>query len=498
MGLHQAGHHTASLGLSAEEVEERQKLYRSLYIRDRFNTTIRGSQSWLPSTELHESISNSRSPSFDNNMDTNGCSPKPEPKPVAYEPQLALARLQGDLHQIALPESSTFSTSTALEHRTAVLTLQHNLSSWSHNFKVPTSSRPTTVEDVSLHLAYFSTCMRLQPMLDSEGRGDIEPPTSSAALLLDHARLCCLLVVCCCTSPAQLDPVLMARLHDCLGKSSAHHEATANLPSPSAASPKSPSVIIVRPPPGPTINDPGSNSGPPVLPVHRVAAFLPSIAIFILARSILGMQSKDPKQFNAACLDNNEDILLLQNLASCLSSSPVLTDANIDSYPSKLCRITQRIASIVEATMAQNLSKATRENINVNMDVDATMMSTSISHPTDAKTNFHSKAPSDLPPLSAGGIAPSSGSESSSWPSYVSPGAQMNIPDAWFDSFDFSRFVDTSPVSDHKTVSLTWDSHSPLMTEIVPQLQMPVQAARHDFGGRGRKRSRTEIMLDAE
>ncbi|KAF2676587.1 hypothetical protein K458DRAFT_321559, partial [Lentithecium fluviatile CBS 122367] len=46
-GLHQTSHGVRS-DLSPEEAEEREKVFRSLYIRDRYSATTHGSQSWLP------------------------------------------------------------------------------------------------------------------------------------------------------------------------------------------------------------------------------------------------------------------------------------------------------------------------------------------------------------------------------------------------------------------------------------------------------------------
>ena len=49
-GLHQAGYHAApSSNLSATEVEERQKVFKSLYIRDRYSAITCGTLLWLSS-----------------------------------------------------------------------------------------------------------------------------------------------------------------------------------------------------------------------------------------------------------------------------------------------------------------------------------------------------------------------------------------------------------------------------------------------------------------
>lgn len=496
MGLDQTSNRSPSQGFSADEMEERQKLYISLYIRDRFQTTIRGTPCWLPSIKPQGCFSPSQSPTDDNNDILKSMSSYSWPMSTEYAAELALARIQSDLHHIAL---ATNPIPLGFDYCRAVLRVQRDLTSWSQKYNVPASVRPTSFRDVCLHLAYFSTCIRLQPLLDTEsGDGENEAsPASTRTRLLDFSRLCCLLVVSRCTPLDQMDTMLVSKLDSLLNETSNGVDAAVENLSPLEGSPKSPRMVTGQTPPRPTTNVQWGDNCVSLLSVHRVAAFLPAIAIFLLSREILATEGKDLHHHDK-CFDHTEDIRLLESLASCLASSPVLTEKK-DSYPSKLHRITQLITDTIKTT-AQNMTgaHATYDSVNcLSMPMDVDVVSKSAVDVFHSINSNHSEAPSDL--TSSSTIATSTAwSDSVSWtwdPQVATPSANLPLSGSWFDSLDFSRFIDTSPTSNEKHMAQNWDNSQPSTAEMFAQLQQ-TQPGRPDFD-RVRKRSRHEVLLDA-
>lgn len=173
--------------LSAVEAEERQKIFRSLFIRDRYSVTAWGAPAWLPSAAPEAPPSPSMSIVY-----RQGTYPS-HPSDSPYRSHWELVGVQDKLHRLLY--STDVPAMSISERRTAIARLQQKLQSWTETYKVPSFHRPNTVDKISLHLAFLGTRMR---MLDTDNIVN-GAACSTSLQVINDARLSCLLVVTSCT-----------------------------------------------------------------------------------------------------------------------------------------------------------------------------------------------------------------------------------------------------------------------------------------------------------
>lgn len=267
------------------------------------------------------------------------------------------------LSSVDAPEISTSERRMSLTH------LQQRLETWAQRHKIPSPSRPTTVDDISLHLAFLGTRMRML-------LGDHSNSTGAHHIsekILNDARLNCLLLV---TSRNHLEHGALADRLDHLlmrtGDSSSRRSRTpSSSTSPSqtpASSPLSTTSGIPLQSNSPYLplstHSAGQTSIPALPPIHRLANIFPIVAVFVLARHVLGMglsaRSSQPApapvhQDAESQHEINEDIVLLKALLSrfrtALPTAKVSARERMDDvfHGSKLGRITNHLVEIIHA-----------------------------------------------------------------------------------------------------------------------------------------------------
>jgi hypothetical protein len=350
-GLHQAGRGIGpASSLTAIEAEERQKVFESLYIRDRYSMTACGTFTWLPQGSPPTSTSGVSAPA----------------------PHWELANVQDELYRL-------LGSADALEMTTSgrsLSRLQHKLETWAQTHDIPSSTRPTTVDALSLHLSFLGARIRL--LNNNNSTGDVARQAS--AQVLYDARLSCLLVATSCSHCP--DPTLVGLLDHLLDKtspdevrtrSSSTTSSTRQLSTHSSAPFSSAIDTLQRTGPLPPSLSSGSLGQATVSPIsiYRLAKVFPVSATFVLARHILSLdsppqssqsvptraQTKEPKRH-----ETNEDIVLLEALLFCFRKAPSpaahgKVDSDINS--SKLGRMIQRLVDIIHAIVGPTAQDGT-------------------------------------------------------------------------------------------------------------------------------------------
>ena len=361
-GLHQSNNGLApSSTLSALETEERQKVFLSLYIRDRYTSIANGALTWLPggTPKVPQSISRSSSGSL---KDVQSATPE-----TRYVAQRELSMIQDGLyHILGSADAPELSLS---EQRASLARLKQRLQFWSETHKVPSSTRPNTVDQVSLHLAFLGTRMRAQ----GGDSSDSDETRHISEELLNDARLSCLLVA--NSSSNHPNHSLLERLSQLLDVLAASTTAEAprspTTSSSASTSPSSPSLTALNAPYRgsplrfpPSTYYPGQENAATPLPLHRLVNVFPSEAVFVLAKHILSngpiskasrrtssaVQSKEQKQ-----KEIDEDLILLETLLarfraelpSCSAASRA--KSNNIAHGSKLGRLIQSLVEIIHA-----------------------------------------------------------------------------------------------------------------------------------------------------
>lgn len=356
------------LDLSLDEIVERRKLFRSLYIRERCYATARGTLRRLP-RYLPDSKSeiSSRAMSQDASSATltSGHCESPV-ESVSYcetnEPLFTMAMIQDDLHAAMFPSSPSETRMT--EQKMALSSIRQRLVDFAQTHRLPYLKRPQTFQDLSIHLAYLGTRIRAYELDLAEHN------------VLDDARLSCLLVMSACSDKKGLDTGTADKL-DRLLRRIAHRnwcpDNTAVLPQSPGGPRKSSAALSSQ---EEQLNSPkaaskrfwpfGSDSlaSPNIhlLRTQRVLELMPTSAIFILARSILGIKrnaasahqpapsgsdstDKEPEDelFGSA----SGDFAILGEFARILESSLDVSSETQNSYSSKLLRVIQTLVSFL-------------------------------------------------------------------------------------------------------------------------------------------------------
>ncbi|PGH00584.1 hypothetical protein AJ80_09156, partial [Polytolypa hystricis UAMH7299] len=371
-GLHQAGHSISrSSNLSAMEAEERQKVFGSLYIRDRYSATASGSLTWLPSGAPKGPIATSTSTATThvgntaNRVDTQS------------KAHWELAKIQDELH--CMLSSADVREMSPPERQAALRSLQQKLKAWARSHKVPSSARPNTVDEVLLHLAFLGTRIRVLQSDNFTG----EDASSASAQVLYDTRLCCLLVATSCKphpnraltdrldhmlsqAPCAFEGTLRPHYSSVSSsRSSRSSRASSRMPSSPSPSASSSSAGDAGQRTSPLTPPPSSSSSvktpeSATVPIHRVAHVFPNAAVFVLVRHILGIgtAARPSKNSPTAILNDEEqqdearqDISLVEALLVTIHHEPspeaFLKKLGSDPSSGKVGRILQHLVDII-------------------------------------------------------------------------------------------------------------------------------------------------------
>ncbi|KAG8408384.1 hypothetical protein J3459_017856 [Metarhizium acridum] len=339
MGLDQSMHGLQASGLSEIEAAERRKVYESLFIRDQCAAITRGTISWLPNSSNNTSSVSLR--------DVKSCSSS------NYQSRYNLARTQSEMSSVLSPGASRSNN-----QRAALSELQDRLMVWSQEIGVPSATPPSTMENVSIHLAFLSTRIRLNQAIYGYD-------STVANQLLHDSRLCCLLLVASCCRPVTDD--LLRRLH-CLLREQTSTTSPAERQAPlfaspsssqSSSSPSSPPAspllaaadiasILPHSPPGPTLS------------IHKLWASFPPSAVFILSRNLMQIRlvpsstgHSDPPKYqpkdNQQSVDAREDLLLLDALRQITQPVGATANFQLSCSTNKLGSVLQDVVELLIA-----------------------------------------------------------------------------------------------------------------------------------------------------
>jgi hypothetical protein len=238
MGLHQSN--ASSNDLPPEDILERHKVFRSLYIRDKNIAIFRGSTAWLPGYD------SGIPPSFD----------EAETGIPDLLARLELAKLQDEVYQ-AFHAAGAPSLHPS-RHNQVLAQLQQRLEQWSSTHSIMQRTL-TSAETFSLMLSFFATRICLSK--DNDDMRSTHP--------FKDAKACCLVFLLATTTKPDLH--LSETLKEILGQ----HKS---LDQPSSRKTKRNS----RTQPAVSENDDYATSALP-----RLAATFPLAAAFMVAKGIL-------------------------------------------------------------------------------------------------------------------------------------------------------------------------------------------------------------------
>ncbi|KAL2141926.1 hypothetical protein VTI28DRAFT_1811 [Corynascus sepedonium] len=373
MGLDRAVSTPPSQPLSPEEVEGRRRVFRSLYIRDQCSSIARGTPTWL--TNCHSTPLSAHEPSGTTNLEI---APSVEMQDACQSERndtawCELTSLQNMLLHV-LSARENHGPGCVHARRMSLSRLMQRLELWSQKHGVPASAIPTTPDEVSLHLAFLGTRMRVLVT-----QRNVEAEAVTAARALHDARLSCLLFLVACDGRRDND--LVAWLERLLGVqppgSGAGTASTTtgfntpatqhsvSPPAPDAAGPLAPEATRTR---SHTVSSAASKVIPAPSPkpigVRRLALVFPAMALFILARNILGMGvlgsvrsgsrteprgTKDEQRKGRDSREVEGDTALLKAILAIFLSATAAADSGLDNRTVKLGRVVQVLVDILAA-----------------------------------------------------------------------------------------------------------------------------------------------------
>lgn len=287
--------------LSVSEMDERRKVYQSLYIRDRYSMIASGSLISLEGA-------------------TAGVTHVSD-HPAHWE----LAKIQDKVHKALSLNGISHS-----ERRNIVRNLQKEVRAWQQKYSVPSSKRPADVCSIVLHLQFVGIRMHLAMASTGSPLGDV----------LDDARFSCLLLILSCSR--YRTEALEIRMQEVLRRMDVtrqtHERFRMSFPSLSSPVP-SPTPYLVN----------GTSETP--IPSHRLINNFPITAIFIIARSILDIAGVcgDEQRIPREGPDIEKDVELLHQLLSCFQNTPPLVghERLPGTYDYKLGRIVEHLIRVI-------------------------------------------------------------------------------------------------------------------------------------------------------
>lgn len=299
MGLHQR--HAMSDGVSPEEAQERFKVFRSLYLRDKSFSISRGSICWLPS--------------FDCSLSSDlGQMPFPDSTCTA---RIQLARLQEDIYRLF--HSAESQRQSSPKHKNALARIEQGLEQWTNEHDI-FSSPCTGGRDADLQLEFLAARI-------SAFRGSSDPIHIRRAL--NDARASCLLLL---ISSGKQDQSILQRsdtiptsksLAKSLGKT------TSSRSNKGKNSTKESSSNTARE---------NASESVPIL-FHSLLDTFSVPAFFLLVKNVLWPLS--PNDDSQA----EEDINLLQKACACYKELDIRVQAN--NHTRKVGRAFERLLEVV-------------------------------------------------------------------------------------------------------------------------------------------------------
>lgn len=451
--------------------------------------------------------------------------------------------MQDDLDRLlSSTDARVLSTS---KRRIALARLQQKLETWTQTHNVPSSTRPTTVDEISLHLAFLGTRIRV---LDSDNNAS-DAARPSLAQVLNDARLSCLLVVTACNNH-HLNQALTNRLDRLLNKTvftfpegagTRSSSITSSPTSVSSSSSANSSPVTDAPqrtgPLTPQLSSAGIGQAQVLapLPLHRLANVFPTTAVFVLARHVLGVNTCAQLSQSAPVTaqndeqrqqEINQDISLLEALLSCFGNAPPPTARatrgyeDCDIHGSKLGRAIQGLVDIIHAIVGSTSNgdgdgdaNDDRENDDMyaaepllvstsSLRLDASSDAISMPNLDLYGSNDISQSHFELPPTSSSTqpprAPPQDSMSSSGTPLFTARSSlyapsitstPSTIPDTPFDISQFLHQMSTSS-------PVIWNNDQGQAKFQMQQQQEQVQCVSDATKKRSRKRPRTDGSRD--
>ncbi|KAK3368609.1 hypothetical protein B0H63DRAFT_565263 [Podospora didyma] len=526
MGLHHAGQGLSVSPFSAEEIEERQKVFRSLYIRDRAAALTRGTPLWLPRSNLKfPPLADPTSITIPNPSSPETPARRYETNRVAW---YELATLQSELHHAVFDESTQTSIQ---ERRLSLVRLRQSLQVWSQKHAVPSSTVPAGMDEVSLHLAFLGTRIRT---IDGHKLGGADADAAAQWQASLDARISCLLMLVSCSG--RRDERLVEQLEQLLRKrrnmSGETLVSNANTkPGTPASSPSSPTGTRAASESLKSQSTISKLSSP--LGIQRLTIFFPTAALFTLARNILGIgpaASRRNSLFQSISDQQEErqgqiaeDIALLRGLHACFRDAAAVVNSDPDNHAVKVGRVIQVLVDIVSAVLDPASSNTDPIDPLLTSAISPILGSPAIPTPSnnmvaqagasrtsygqlDAATLSHlvGSGSGNVPSPSSSWANPRNGSmESLSTGSSTSASMPMvSTPEM---TFDISQFIDQMGAN---SLSAMWGEDQPGMAATPTQLQQQQQdqsilettptASTQTTRKKGNKRVRTSFSLEED
>lgn len=271
MGLYQS--QAISEGFTVEEVIERRKVFRSLYIRDKNSAICRGSNPWLPS------YGSKVSP----------LSYQLDEKEAKHVPRLELARIQDDVYRYF--RSGEVPGLTSSKHLQLVSKYKRRLEEWITTYLVKDNIAEST-NSVSLLLSSLATRIAIF-------RGSSHERHREKAF--KDAKASCIILL--QALEHRMDPNLLNTLRQLVGRLRPLIEQSSCIEN------------------GDTIS---------VLALHQLTASFPLAALFLVAKNVLEPITTEDDTLS----DTKEEISLLERLRDCFAETGGHHQA--ESFVSKL------------------------------------------------------------------------------------------------------------------------------------------------------------------
>ncbi|CAM1511662.1 Fc.00g091750.m01.CDS01 [Cosmosporella sp. VM-42] len=295
MGLHQS--RAASEGLTPEEVIEKHKVFRSLYIRDKNIAICRGSSSWLPTYD------SSISPLSDQLNDDES----------KYAPRIELARIQDEVYRHfhsaeapSLPPSKHFHLLSRFEQK---------LERWATTHRI-TQKSTTSPDAASLMLSFFATRLCVF-------RGSDDQRVAHQAF--KDAKASCIIFLLATTSSPSPDPNLTTTLDQLLNRKRSPTSSPFSSPEDSCCDASHDDV----------------DGAAATAAMSQLTASFPLAALFLVAKNVFGPITPG----DDLLARTEEEILLLEALRDRYAA---ITDHDlIESFTRKLSRTLDTLVRIV-------------------------------------------------------------------------------------------------------------------------------------------------------
>ena len=346
MGLHQG--HSAPDGVSPEEAQERFKVFRSLYLRDKSVSVSRGSICWLPS--------------FDCSLSSKLGDDSPANSKFAN--RIQLARFQDESYRLF--HSADARSQSSAKYKGALIRFEQGLEHWAYANEILGSPYSET-RDVDLQLEFLAA--RISVFRRS-------PEVKHVRQALNDSRASCLWLI---ISYGKSTPSMIEKLNALLlskSPSKSLGRNTSERPSKASSSSSSSESMM------------GNPGDPFPLRSHSLLETFPIPGFFLLASNVIRPSSAyDESQAD-------EDLDLLQRTCACYQEFGARTQAH--NHTRKVGRAFEKILEVI------TLTKLQPSGIGIQKTQGTPILSHSSSEQLriPASGNLSSPSISSIPPLS--------------------------------------------------------------------------------------------------